>query len=297
MYALGNCIYNVHLCGHHFFMDKKLLSWSLFIALCFIWGSSFFLMKLGSRGLSSPQIASLRIFTASIIFVPLAIKHFPKIPRNKRAYTMLGGLFGNLIPAYCFAVAITRIDSYLEGILNSLTPLWVIFIGILFFRDKVKPLKIAGVLIGFAGLCLLTFTQASIKLDNLAYTLLVIGGTLSYGLNINIVGHHLKGINPIYLTSVSLAAVCIPAACLLGYHDFFSLNFTNKVVLQSVLATMLLGIAASSAATFLFYRLVQLQGGLFASMVTYGIPFVALLWGLLDGETVSITEILCLPKH
>ncbi len=276
------------------YMSRKFISWLLFAALCFIWGSSFFLMKMSNRGLTASQIASLRIFSASVVFIPLAILHAPRIPAARRGITVLTGIFGNLIPAFCFAIAITRIDSYLEGILNSLTPICVIVLGISFFRDKIQASLIAGVLIGFAGLCLLTLSQNAIRLDNLAYALLVVAGTLSYGLNINLVSHYLKDISPVWLTSVSLACMSIPSGLILWQQGFFLSDFHDPVIRWAIFNAVLLGIAGSAIATFLFYMLVQREGGLFASLVTYGIPFVAVGWGIIDGEPVSIVEVACL---
>ncbi len=164
------------------FMGNKFINWSIFVLLCFIWGSSFILMKVSIAGLTGAQIAALRIFSAGIVFIPFAFFHISNIPRRKVSLLVVTGFFGNLLPAFCFAVALLKIDSSLAGILNSLTPLCVIFIGVLLFRDKIKAQKIIGVVIGFAGLCLLTFTQKNISIDNLGYASLVILGTISYGL-------------------------------------------------------------------------------------------------------------------
>ena len=126
---------------------------------------------------------------------------------KKMGLIFFAGFFGNLFPAFCFAIAILKIDSSLAGIINSLTPICVVTIGIFFFKDRIKTQKILGVLVGFGGLCLLTLTQQNIRLDNLGYALLIVAGTLSYGINVNLVGHHLKETNPImhehYLAIVS----------------------------------------------------------------------------------------------
>lgn len=275
-------------------MSNKFISWAIFILLCFIWGSSFILMKESRKGLSAPQIASLRIFAAGIVFLPFACFHIMKIPRQKIGKVALAGLFGNLLPAFCFAIAIMKIDSSLAGILNSLTPICVVTIGIAFFKARVEPQKIIGILIGFAGLCLLTFTQENVSFDNIGYALLVIVATLLYGINVNLVSHHLKGINPVHLATVSLGIMSIPSFIILYQQDFFQLDFSNTVVQWAVLNSTLLGITASSIATVLFYVLVRKAGGIFASLVTYGVPFVALFWGFLDGETITWIEMGCL---
>lgn len=137
-------------------MSNKFISWAIFIILCIIWGSSFKLMHDSQQGLTAAQIAALRIFSGGIVFVPFAFFHFAKIPKNKLGLVILSAVFGNLLPAFLFAEAITKLDSSLAGILNSLTPLCVVIIGIFFFKDKIKNQKILGVVIGFLGLVLLT---------------------------------------------------------------------------------------------------------------------------------------------
>lgn len=280
-------------------MSTKVLRWLIFIILCIIWGTSFKLMHDSLRGLQSTQIAALRIFSAGIVFVPFCFFHLSKLPRNKIGIIVLSALFGNLIPAFMFAEAVTRLDSSLAGILNALTPICVIVIGTVFFRTKIQRQKVLGVVTGFIGLVLLTILpvllgQEAISFKNLGYTSLVLIGTLSYGLNINIVSHYLKGVNPLHLASVGLSFMVIPTAIILAWQGFLQLDFGSPVVREAVLATACLGILASSIATWLFYVLVQKAGGLFASLVTYGIPFVALFWGFLDNEKITWVQIICL---
>src|SRR6187399_1012814 len=129
-------------------MNNKTISWLIFVILCCIWGSSFILMKFSKNGLSSGQIAALRIFSAGIVLLPFAIYPLTKFPKKKLLLTLLAGLVGNLLPAFLFAEAISNnIDSSLGGILNSLTPICVVTIGVIFFKDVIKSKKILGVII------------------------------------------------------------------------------------------------------------------------------------------------------
>ena len=80
----------------------------------------------------------------------------------------------------------------------------------------------------------------------------------------------------------------------LGSKAFSQVDFANSVVQWAVFNSILLGIVGNAFATFLFYVLVQKESGLFASLVTYGIPFVALFWGFMNGEIISITTLVCL---
>lgn len=280
-------------------MSNKFICWLIFVILCIIWGSSFKLMKDSSVALSAAQIAAIRIFSAGLVFVPFAVFHFSKIPRQKTGLVILSAVFGNLLPAFLFAVALTKIDGFLGGILNSLTPICVVVIAITFFNEKIKSQKIIGVVTGFLGLVLLTLIPAltgekNIRFDNPGYTLLILLATFLYGINVNMVGHYLKGVNPIHAATVSLAFMTIPTAIVLWQQDFLSLDFTNTAIKNSVLVCVALGIVGSAIATALFYVLVKRAGGLFASLVTYGIPFIALFWGFIDGEKITWIQIICL---
>ncbi len=250
-------------------------------------------------GLSAAQIAALRIFSAGLVFVPFAVFHFSKIPKKKLGIVTLSAVFGNLLPAFLFAEAITKLDSSLAGILNSLTPICVVAVGIFFFKDKIKSQKILGVFTGFIGLVLLTvlpmiLENKSMSFSNMGYTLLIVVATFLYGINVNMVGHYLKGLNPIHIATVSLAFMTIPAGIILWQQGFFHLDFKEISVQESVWASVGLGIGGSAIATALFYILVQKAGILFASLVTYGIPFIALLWGLYDHEKITWVQPLCL---
>jgi drug/metabolite transporter (DMT)-like permease len=134
----------------------------------------------------------------------------------------------------------------------------------------------------------------TISFTNLSYTLLIVLATLLYGINVNMVGHYLKGINPVHVATVSLAAMTVPTALVLWQQGFYHLNVHDPMIRKSVVASIGLGIMGSAVATALFYILVLRASGLFASLVTYGVPFVALFWGFMDGEKITVLEIICL---
>jgi drug/metabolite transporter (DMT)-like permease len=253
----------------------------------------------GTEGLNGAEIAGLRIFSAGLVCIPFALFHFTKIPPGKRGTVILSAVFGNLIPTFLFAESISRLDESLAGILNSLTPICVVVIGITFFRDKIKKQKLIGVLTGLAGLILLTFLpllleNKTISFDHLTYTILIFIATLLYGINVNMVSHYLQGVNPVHIATVSLSFMTLPAGLVLLQQGFTHLDFSNPVVQRSIASSCTLGIAGSAIATVLFYMLVHKAGALFASLVTYGIPFIALLWGFIDGEKITWLEIVCL---
>jgi len=275
--------------------------WALFLALCLIWGSSFKLMEESGRVINPQRLAALRIFSAAAVFLPFALFHLRSIPREKLGLVALNGVIGNLLPAFLFAFALNdpAITGPMGGILNAFTPICVVAIAILFYHDKISLNKLLGIGIGFVGLILLrllpVFTgQETFYLGGMTSTLLIVFATILYGINVNLVSHKLRGIEPIQLATVSLGLMIIPTSLCLYYFDFFELSFQDPEVQMAIWKGSGLGIAGSALATIIFYSLLQRAGGLFASLVTYGIPVVAVIIGWFDGIQIEPMQILCL---
>ncbi len=276
-------------------VNKGLINWLIFILLSIIWGSSFIMMKEGLLNLSAFQVASLRIVFSGIVLLPSAIKHFKNIPKNKLFVVFMSGVLGSLLPAYLFCVAELGIDGALAGTLNSLTPIFVIITGALFFSTKTSSNKILGIAIAFAGSILLLLAKNNMHSNqDLAYVSYVVLATICYGLNVNMVYKHLKDIGSLQIAAVALSLNAIPALIVLYFTGYFSLPLTETNILYSTGHAALLGILATAFASIIFYKLVKSAGAVFASMVTYGIPIIANFWGLISGEEVGWKQFGCL---
>lgn len=275
-------------------MRDRLINWGIFIALSIIWGSSFILMKEGMYALSAYQVASIRILSAGLVLTPFALKALKQVPRNKWLLVILSGLLGNFFPAYLFCIAETEIDSSLAGILNALTPMFTILVGISFFQLKANSTKIFGVIIGFAGLCLLMLSGKEVSFNNLSYAGLVLLATLFYGINVNMVGRYMKEVGSLNIASLAFVFLIIPSSIILYSTGYLNMALLNNTVLKATGASFILGVLGTAFASIIFYMLVKRAGTLFASMVTYGIPFVAVFWGLLYGEQITLLQVGCL---
>ncbi len=275
--------------------NKKLVNWIIFIILSLIWGSAFLVMKESTRELTGWQVAAVRIFFAGLVFLPFAVFHLKSVPREKIPFVILTGILGNLLPAFLFAIAIQKqVSSSMAGILNSLTPLFVILIAILVFRQKVQAKKIAGVLVGFIGLLVLNMAKGGMTTDNFGYILLILLATVLYGLNVNIVTQYLKGVDPIRMATISLAFMMIPTAVIMWEQSMLQKFTEEPEARRAIIYAAALGVVGSAMATAMFYVLIKRAGGLFASLVTYGIPVVAIFWGIMAGEDVTFLQVGCL---
>ena len=108
------------------------------------------------------------------------------------------------------------------------------------------------------------------------------------------VSKHLLMIPPLHLAAISLSLNAIPALLVLIFTSFFNLSFSNHQLLIAIGGAAFLGIIGTAFATILFYTLVKRAGGIFASTVTYGIPFVAIAWGIFYGEVYYFKQVVCL---
>jgi len=254
-------------------------------------------MKEGLVTLSAFQVASLRIIFSGIVLLPSAIKYIRVIPKDKIGVIFMSGVLGSLLPAYLFCIAESSngIDSALAGTLNSLTPIFVIITGALFFNSNTTANKIFGILISFTGSILLLLSKGHMQeSQNLLYVSFVVLATIFYGFNVNMVHKHLKDIGSLQIAAVALTLNAIPALIVLAGTGYFNLDFTSNKVLWSTGAAAILGIFGTAVASIIFYMLVKRAGAVFASMVTYGIPVIAIIWGVIYGEEVGWKQVGCL---
>lgn len=268
-------------------MLSKQLKWSLLFVLSLIWGSSFILIKKGLIGLSPYQLGALRIIFTSLFLLIIGFKSLTEIKHYQWKYIAITALFGTFLPAFLFAIAETKVSSSICSILNSLTPLNTLLIGVLAFEMAFKRKQFLGVLIGLIGTAVLIFNgKEQGSSENYTYAVLVIIASICYALNVNLIKKYLSDVKPLSITTGNFSVMLVPALIVL-----FSTNFLEIVhspaTQHSMLFIMILGIVGTGIANILFFKLIQLSSPVFASSVTYLIPVVAFFWGLIDNEMLT----------
>ncbi len=269
---------------------NRLLPYFILLLLAFIWGSSFILMKVGLGALRPIELATLRVAIAGFSLSPFAIRAIHK-HRSKWKVLIGVGLLGNLLPAILFASAQTVIDSSLSGMLNSLTAVFTLLFGAWFFGIEASRRKWLGVLIALFGSGLL-FAEDFLNTDiaQIKYGGLVLSATCCYGLSVNLIRNFLSGVRSIEVAALSLFPVSIVSLIIyLSLGDFEV--FLSPDGQKSIGAVVLLALTGTAFASVIFFYLVSKTSALFASMVTYLIPLVAIAWGVLDGERIHLFEI------
>lgn len=261
-----------------------------------VWGSSFILMKYGLKSFDAFQVAAMRLGFAGLIAWPFIIHSLQSIKKSDWKFIAIAGFIGNFFPAFFFTYAQQEnMSSSLAGALNALTPLFTLLVGYFFFHTQISKKQVAGVLVGLSGALILIFGRA--KGQSLDFTWLSLGlvilATVFYGINVNTIKTKLAHLSPITAGMGPLSVISIPAYIVFfafGTPHAFNANYSEW--LPSLLAVAVLGLLGTGISLIVFNKLIKNTTALFASSVTYLLPFVAIFWGILDKEVIGVVQIL-----
>jgi drug/metabolite transporter (DMT)-like permease len=273
--------------------DSNLVNWAFLIVLALIWGSSFILIKRGLEIFSPGEVGAYRIVAAATFLLPLSLPRIKNLSSKQIQNLLLVGLVGSFIPAFLFAKAQTQLSSSLTGVLNALTPLFVVLIGALFFSSKITLRNGIGLGIAFVGVIILVTVKEGADFGTFtginAYAFFVILACVCYGFNLNLIKFRFEKLKPIEITAISLLVVLPMALVYLIAGTDFSYKVTQvDGALEALGYLTLLGVFGTAIALILFNIMVKKVTPVFASSVTYFIPIVAIFWGVLDGEVLLL---------
>ncbi|MCR9181767.1 MAG: EamA family transporter [Flavobacteriaceae bacterium] len=275
-------------------MENPNTKWFYLIILSIVWGSSFILIKKSLVGLTPIQVGSLRIFIAGLFLFILGFKRLKKLTKTQWKWVAIAGFMGTFFPAFFFAYAQTEIDSAITSILNATTPIMTLIFGALIFSIGFTRRQLLGVIIGLLGCLLLIWQGSEINPNqNYWYVLFIFFATVGYAMNVNLIKTHLQELSPLGISAGSFFTILFPSFIILASSGFFSAEvLQNKETQIAIGYISVLAIFGSALALLLFNKLIQISTPVFSTSVTYTIPIVALLWGILDGEQFSFLQVI-----
>jgi len=249
-------------------------------------------MKRGLEVFSPGEVGALRVTVAGIVLLPLAIMKWKGINSTHIPKLFLSGMMGVFIPAFLFTTAQLRISSSVAGILNTLSPLWTMLIGAVLFKVTFKKGAVVGILVGLIGAIILMISRTNGQFSGFnLYGLLIVLACCFYGLNLNYIKFKINDLNSLTITSISVALVTpLGAIYLFGYTDFMDKLDSVPGAWRAFGFIALLAFMSTAIALSIFNKLVKMTTPLFASTVTYIMPIVSVMWGVLDGEVLGITH-------
>ena len=273
-------------------MSKTIIiNWFILLILSIIWGSSFILMKKGLNGFTYLEIACFRLIIAFVVLIPFLISSFKKFKLKYLKPLLIVSLVGTVIPAILFPFGQTYLNSSSAGMLNSLTPIFTLIIGVILFKKKYIKENIIGIIIGLIGSYILLLPK-SIEIAQIKYSLIIILATICYALSINTIKDRLKELKPL-----DIAVLSSFFSCIIPIIFFLNSNIVSTIEkiyfnIESFYYLLALGIVCTSFAIILFNYLIKKSSALFAASTTYLIPIFAIFWGILDAEIIQNHEII-----
>ena len=274
-------------------MQASNKKWLYLFILSLIWGTSYILIKKGLVGLSPLQLGAFRIIFTTIFLFLIGFRSLFRITKAQWGWVALSALLGTFLPVFLFAYAETQIDSSIASILNSLVPLFTIFLGFLLFKIAFTRNQVIGVILGLLGAAILIFQGAEVNPDqNYLFAGLVVIAALCYAGNANILKSKLQEVSSLAIAVGNFSVMLIPAVIVLYLAGGMQLDVAEPAIRSSLLYVVILAFFGTALAKILFNKLVQISSAVFSTSVTYLIPIVGIFWGLLDGERFTLIHLL-----
>ncbi len=256
-----------------------------FVALAAIWGSSFLFMRLGAAEFGVVATAGARVGIAALLLLPILwfSGHWNSL-RINAARILYIGLLNSALPFVLFAYAVMNITTGLSSILNATAPLFGALFAWLWLKDRMTAPRVAGLVIGFAGVALLAYDKASFKTGGAGWAVLAcLLATLCYGYAASFTKRYLTGVHPLAIASGSQLGATIGLAIpTVWWWPDKNPGWTPWMSL------LILGVLCSGVAYILYFRLIGQLGPARAITVTFLVPVFAVFYGttMLD-ETLT----------
>jgi drug/metabolite transporter (DMT)-like permease len=259
--------------------------------LALIWGSAFLWIKLAIRGFSPVEVTFARLALGALVLFPIVLARRDAVPRSWRLWAHIGvaALFANAVPYLLFAVADQTVNSSTAGIINATTPLWTVVLALSVRHQKsVTAWQAAGLIVGFGGALLIFSPWRSGSGVTSAGGLECLAASVSYAISYIYMDRFLvrRGVSAITLSACQLLAASVLLAIALAVSGAPAPHFTTV----SEAGVAVLGIVGTGFAYVLNYQIISSEGATVASTVTYLLPVVAIVLGVLVlGENITIT--------
>jgi drug/metabolite transporter (DMT)-like permease len=246
-------------------------------------------MKKGLIVFTPGEVAGLRVTIAGLILLPVAVMKWKEIRSRHVVRLFLSGMMGVFVPAFLFSTAQLHLDSSVAGILNTLSPIWTMIMGALFFSVVFRRASVVGIMIGLAGTVALMLSRSGGSLSFNLYGLLIVLACAFYGFNLNYIKFKINDLGSLAITGSSVVLVApLAAVYLFGFTDFTVKMSAEPGAWRAFGFIALLALMSTAVAVSIFNKLVKMTTPLFASTVTYIMPIVSVGWGVLDGERLYL---------
>lgn len=276
-----------------------LLSWLCLITLAIIWGVNFIFIKISVDDVGATNNVFFRLLLAALVLSTYLRSTGKKLPLSKYnvLFYLILGFLGLALPFFLISSAEIYIDSGLAGLLMSPMPLITLSLSALILKDEViNRTKILAFIIAFLGLIVLFGPKnllalgGSNKIEFISQILVLIAA-FCYGTNAVLSKLAPKIDASAMATGVSIGSLFFITPFAFFYEPFYLVNFTN----EAILAIIIQGVFGTAIASILFFKIIELKGPVFLSLINFMIPPVAFFAGVLFlSEQIKINALLAL---
>ena len=246
------------------------------IVLGAIWGASFLFMRVAAPEFGAVPLIAARVGIAALFLIVILARGggLDSLYRNAARLMILGAI-NSAIPFSLFAYAVLSVTAGFAAVLNSTAPLFGALVAFVWLRERPAPTRIAGLVVGFAGVLVLVWGRVAVAGNGgRAAVLAGLTAAVLYGISANYVKKRLSDIDPIVLATGSLVAATI----LLAPLALVTWPQTSPSRI-SWISAVLLGVICTAIAYILYFRLLSRVGPSKTLAVTYLIPAFGVLWG------------------
>lgn len=255
--------------------------WTLFVSLALIWGSSFLFIAIGLDAFHPGLVTLLRVALGAGFLALIPRTRSVPIDREDRGRILMLAAIWVAIPFTLFPIAQQWIDSAVAGMLNGATPIFTALLATLLLRSLPGPLQIAGLIVGFAGILAIALPSAGSGTTAAIGVVLVVLATIGYAVSLNMVPplQQKYGSLPLMARVQWMAVPMVVPFGLVGLND-------SSFAWPSLLAVAAIGVLGTGLAFVLMGTLAGSVGATRASFITYLIPVVALVLGVVFRDEV-----------
>jgi drug/metabolite transporter (DMT)-like permease len=249
--------------------------WGNFVSLALIWGSSFLFIAIGLESFHPGVVTALRVaFGAGFLAMIPRTRHTRIEPEDRGRVLLLAATWV-AIPFTLFPIAQQWIDSAVAGMLNGATPIFTALLATILLRALPGRMQIAGLIIGFAGILAIALPSAGEGSTAAIGVVLVVLATVGYAISLNIV----PPLQQKYGSLPLMARIQLLAVPMVLPFGFFGVG-QSTFEWSSFLAVLAIGVLGTGLAFVLMGSLAGSVGATRASFLTYLIPVVATVLGV-----------------
>ena len=248
--------------------------------LAFIWGWSFLFIKVAVGGMTPPTVAAVRLALGAVVVLAVVRARHWAMPRGWRwwRHFLIVGAFGSALPFTMLAWGEQHVSSALTAVLNASTPLFAAVMAGILVGDRLRPIQVGGLLLGFVGVAVAAGVGGSdVAASSRWGQAASVAAGACYGLSFAYARRNLMGLAPLLAAAGQLVTgtlLLVPAAVATSLRGGLHVNARQG------LAVVLLGVFGTGIAYVISYRLIADVGPTRAALVTYLVPVVAVTVGV-----------------